>query len=271
MDCGHDCIVFLDDSILVLLEFWRVRSLPHSLSTEPCGCRYCLRCACCVIARKLLITSPNFVRLWKSGRGRASRGQVWWPLMEKLHLGMFPMSHTCLHYFPCLCLSTNQSARGIRQPWPIWTTPPGSPAGSRQPPGGPPFAKSKFPPAPPAGHHPLWWPHFTDQTWSVKPIPPASCWLPQQWPRTNAAAPSAFTVGRLNPSQVVVLNHNRYEPHVLSCSILRPAHRIVEHVSCDWHEPQGVTIAPASSTSTCTAPPGSPPVTHHSDWPSRPP
>ena len=49
--------------------------------------------------------------------------------------------------------------------------------------------------------------------------------------------------GRLNPSQVAVLNHNR-------------------------HGVQGVTIAPASSTSTCTAPPGSPPVTHHSDWPS---
>ena len=57
----------------------------------------------------------------------------------------------------------------------------------------PTIAKSNFPPAPPAGHHPPWWPHFTDQTWSANLIPPASCWLPQQWPRTNAAAPSAST------------------------------------------------------------------------------
>ena len=64
---------------------------------------------------------------------------------------------------------------------------------SRQPPapGGPPLPNPTF--RQPAGHHPPWWPHFTDQTWSANLIPPASCWLPQQWPRTNAAAPSAST------------------------------------------------------------------------------
>ena len=41
--------------------FWVLEVL--NLATESCGCSYFLRCACLVIARKLLTTGPNFVRL----------------------------------------------------------------------------------------------------------------------------------------------------------------------------------------------------------------